>query len=257
MKKLSTFISGVITGALVFGGTAAYAAGVIAEKSQNRFIVNGEEVSMNAYKIDGSNYFKLTELGEVLDFEVYWDNTNKQVVINTDGASDNAIPVSGSVITCTDGYEYEIKDTSKYDHSMFAEGPLGPLPEPLCSWDEMPDAETPSAEARHFTVQDKEYMFVRNITESKRMLYTLYNAIGNNEETWKDGKLVPFPSGKPKVSVSLKITDEASSQSFWPWRASEVENLFNSCPPGHYEMEAWDVYINGNFVYTEYKIAVH
>jgi len=51
MKKLSSFIAGVLTGALVFGGTAAYAAGVIAEKSQNRFIVNGEEMALDAYMI--------------------------------------------------------------------------------------------------------------------------------------------------------------------------------------------------------------
>lgn len=263
MKKLSSFIAGVLTGALVFGGTAAYAAGVIAEKSQNRFIVNGEEMALDAYMIEGHNYFMLRDLGKLLDFGVAWDAENKCVVIDTSVSELQDIPKfasgnpkAGDIIACSDGYKYEIKDVSKYDNNMFAEGPLGPLPEPTCNWDLMPKAVIPAEEARHFTVQDKEYMFVRNITETKRMLYTLYNAIGENEETWKNGKPVLFASGKPKVTVSLTVTDETYSQSFWPWRSSEIVNLFNSCPPGHYETEAWDVYIDGKFVYTEYKIAV-
>ena len=88
-------------------------------------------------------------------------------------------------------------------------------------------------------------------------IHTLYDAIENNPETWKEGKPVAFPSGNPKVKVSLTITDETYSQSFWPFRANQITELFDSCPPGTYEMEAWDVFINGNFVYTEYKIAVH
>ena len=88
------------------------------------------------------------------------------------------------------------------------------------------------------------------------MLYTLYDAIENNPETWRNGKPVLHPSGNTKVSVDLSIEDGISAQSFWPWRADEITRLFDSCPPGHYWMEAWDVYINGIFQHTEYKIAV-
>ena len=259
----SGFVSGILVSAMVLSGGIAYAAGITAERSTNPIIVNGEQVELTAYMIEGNNYFKLRDLGKALGFGVAWDANRKSVIIDTSVSelkdipkSETGNPKAGEIITCSDGYKYEIKDVSKYDNSMFAEGPLGPLPEPTCNWDLMPKAEIPAEEARHFTVGNKEYMFVRNIKESKRMLYTLYNAIGANDETWRDGKPVLFPSGNPKVTVSLKVSDESFANSFWPWRSSEIENLFNSCPPGHYEMEAWDVYIDGSFVYTEYKVAV-
>ena len=44
--------------------------------------------------------------------------------------------------------------------------------------------------------------------------------------------------------------------SFWPWRSEQITELFNSCPPGEYSMEAWDVYCDGAFRYTEYYIHV-
>ena len=89
---------------------------------------------------------------------------------------------------------------------------------------------------------------------SRRMLYTLYNAIGANAETWQNGKPVLHPSGSPKVRIQLSIPDDLDAQSFWPWRESEIVNLFNSCPPGAYYMESWDVYKNGVFQRTEYLI---
>ena len=48
------------------------------------------------------------------------------------------------------------------------------------------------------------------------MIYTLYNAIGNQPKSWKNGK----PLGK----VILTIPDEYEpyTGNFWPWRASEV-----------------------------------
>ena len=55
----SGFVAGVISCAMVMSGAFAYAAGITAEASRNRFIVNGEEVAVQAYKIDGYNYFKL------------------------------------------------------------------------------------------------------------------------------------------------------------------------------------------------------
>ncbi len=120
----------------------------------------------------------------------------------------------------------------------------------------MPKAALPEAEARHYSIGSKQYMFVRNLTETKRMLFTLYEAIEANDETWQNGAPVLFYSGKAKVTVALKIDDDAYAQSFWPWRASEITKIFGSCPPGHYEMEAWDVYIDGVFQHTEYRMAV-
>ena len=54
MKRVGTFITGLLVGATLFGGTAAYAAGVMAEQSMNRFLVDGQEVQLNAYAINGA-----------------------------------------------------------------------------------------------------------------------------------------------------------------------------------------------------------
>lgn len=44
---------------------------------------DGVEVSLTAYNINGNNYFKLRDLGQVFNFEVSWDGANNTVVIDT------------------------------------------------------------------------------------------------------------------------------------------------------------------------------
>ena len=70
MKRVGTFITVLLVGATLFGGTAAYAAGIMAEQSTNRFFVDGHEVSLNAYAINGSNYLRLRDIGEAVGFNV-------------------------------------------------------------------------------------------------------------------------------------------------------------------------------------------
>lgn len=176
------------------------------------------------------------------------------IALPTDGSQ--YIPAVGDVIRCDDGTDYTITDVSRYDANMFASGPLGPLPEPTCDWSLMPQVTLPEVEARHITANGKEYLFLRNVFETRRMLYTLYNAIGANPETWQNGAPVLFPSGNPKVRINLTIDPALTAQSFWPWRADQITGLFDSCPPGTYSMEAWDVFCNGIYQYTEYKIHV-
>lgn len=42
-------------------------------RSNNSIYLNGKKQDLAVYKIDGSNYFKLRDLGEMLDFYVGWD----------------------------------------------------------------------------------------------------------------------------------------------------------------------------------------
>ena len=46
----------------------------MAERSQHRILVDGTEVQMEAYTINGNNYVKLADVGEAMDFNVYWDD---------------------------------------------------------------------------------------------------------------------------------------------------------------------------------------
>lgn len=165
-------------------------------------------------------------------------------------------PQVGDQIICSDGYAYEITDVSKYQNSMFAAEATDALPIPTCDWSLLDQPQLPQPEANHFTSGGKQYMFVRNLYETRRMQYTLYNAIGDNPQTWKNGKPVTRANGDPLVTVNLSIPKDESANSFWPWRSSQIVDLFNSCPPGEYSFEAWDVYCDGAFRYTEYYVSV-
>ena len=274
--KHANFITGFVVGALVFSGTTAYAAGIMAERSTNRIFVDGKEVQIEAYAIHDNNFMQLRDVGKAVGFNVYWSAADgsvqietgkpytggaptqtsaaKTVTLPTDGSQ--YVPQAGDVIRCDDGTDYTITDVSRWDSNAFSSAPLGELPTATCDWSKLPQPEMPQAEARHFTSGGQDYLFQRNLYETRRMLYTLYNAIGDNPETWQNGQPVKFPSGNDKVKINLTIPADVTPQSFWPWRSEQITELFNSCPPGTYSLEAWDVYKNGVFQYTEYSIYV-
>ena len=64
-----------LLGAVLFGGGTAYAAGVFAEPSRNLVYVNGKQVQLEAYLINGANYVKLRDVGQAVGFNVYWDGS--------------------------------------------------------------------------------------------------------------------------------------------------------------------------------------
>lgn len=70
--KHGNFIIGFLCGALLFGGTTACAAGIIAERSSHPIYVDGESVQMEAYTINGNNYVKLRDIGQAVGFNVFW-----------------------------------------------------------------------------------------------------------------------------------------------------------------------------------------
>ena len=112
----------------------------------------------------------------------------------------------------------------------------------------------PEAEARRFNDPDGDYLFVRNLYELHRMLYTLYNAMGTNTKTWANGEAVLRSDGTPWVHIHLAMPEGRSVMGFWPWRTERVTDLFESCPAGDYYLDCWDVYRNGVFQRTEYQI---
>ncbi len=58
--KRGSFAAGFLTCLLLAGvTTTAYAAGIMAERSTHRVFVDGREVQMEAYVINGNNYVKL------------------------------------------------------------------------------------------------------------------------------------------------------------------------------------------------------
>lgn len=82
--KHANFLTGLVVGALVFGGTSAYAAGILAERSTNRIFVDGQEVQIEAYAIHDNNFMQLRDIGKAVGFNVYWNAEDGSVQIETD-----------------------------------------------------------------------------------------------------------------------------------------------------------------------------
>ena len=76
-KRFITFLSGMVVGAVMFGGSVAYASGILADLSNNQIFVDGTLTPMEAYVINGHNYVKLRDIGQAVGFNVFWDDTAK------------------------------------------------------------------------------------------------------------------------------------------------------------------------------------
>lgn len=72
--KMTQFVLGILTGATLFGGATAVAAGIVAEPSWSPIYVDGRQVQMTAYNIGGNNYVKLRDIGKEVGFNVYYQN---------------------------------------------------------------------------------------------------------------------------------------------------------------------------------------
>lgn len=83
-EKRSAFLAGFLCGAVLFGATGAYAAGVLAEPSTQKVVVNGKNTAVQGYNIGGSNYFQLRDLGKALDVAVNFDEGKNQIRIQSD-----------------------------------------------------------------------------------------------------------------------------------------------------------------------------
>ena len=82
-KQIFTMLTGLLIGAVLTGGSAAVAAGIMAERSTHRVLVDGQKVQMEAYVINGNNYVKLRDMGKAIGFEVYWDSVNGCVQVES------------------------------------------------------------------------------------------------------------------------------------------------------------------------------
>lgn len=83
-KRFISFLSGMVVGAVMFGGSVAYASGILADLSNNQIFVDGTLTPMEAYVINGHNYVKLRDIGQAVGFNVFWDDTAKCVQVESD-----------------------------------------------------------------------------------------------------------------------------------------------------------------------------
>ena len=97
--KRGSFAAGFLTCLLLAGvTTTAYAAGIVAERSHHRIVVDGKEAQMEAYVINGSNYVRLRDIGKAVGFEVYWDSENGCVQVESGKPYTGEEPAKAEVI---------------------------------------------------------------------------------------------------------------------------------------------------------------
>lgn len=69
----------------VAGGELELGDGTVQQATLNtsKIYLNGEEIQLTAYTINGYNYFKLRDLGKAIDFGVGWDGTLNTISIDS------------------------------------------------------------------------------------------------------------------------------------------------------------------------------
>lgn len=73
-NRCFTFVAGMLMGAVLFSGGVAHAADIFykAIPSTNPVYLDGQRVELAAFAINGNNYVKLRDVGELMGFNVYW-----------------------------------------------------------------------------------------------------------------------------------------------------------------------------------------
>lgn len=270
MKKRD-FMAGMLCGALLLSGAvtgAAAVAALTATPSTQTFYVDGERVALEAYAIGGNNYVKLRDVGEAVDFGVTYSASDNSVRIDSaapytpeaapaatsapapkDGVltipqSDEPFrPLAGDVVQLDDGTSFTVTEPKKEEP---------PLPEPTCDWSQFPVLELPKVRSIFW---EDGTATIMNLHETRRMQYTIYNAIPNCPELWENGNLKLDSKGKPILRLTLGITETKGVQPFWPWRDNQLTQVFYSAPAARFAVEAWDTYnANGKYLYTCYYV---
>ena len=86
-KNITAMVTGMVIGAAL---ASEAAAGIVAEPTWQKIYVDGRQVSMTAYNIAGNNYVRLRDIGQQVDFNVYWSDG---VQIDTDAPYTGIAPV--------------------------------------------------------------------------------------------------------------------------------------------------------------------
>ena len=248
-RLIPAVLAGVLMGTALAGPASAAAAVLTATPSTQTFYVDGEQVALEAYVINGRNYVQLRDVGRAAGFAVAYDHTTNSVLVDTSSpyteettasAPSGVIAVpqtdeplrfqEGDKVLCDDGTAYEITDLRLWEE-----------PEPLPAYDQtrFPELELPKAEVRRFQSEHGDNLHIRNLYETRRMEYTLYNAAAGRTEP---------------LNLRLGISAQNAVQMFWPWQEDQLTQVFRSAPGARFEVEAWDVYHDGKYLYTEYNI---
>ena len=83
MKKILYLLIGLALGFALSSPAAQAVEGILAQRCTSPILLNGAPVEIEAYTINGHNYFKLRDIGKAVGFNVYWIAEDRTVQIET------------------------------------------------------------------------------------------------------------------------------------------------------------------------------
>ena len=83
MKKILYLLIGLALGFALSSPAAQAIEGILAQRCTSPILLNGAPVEIEAYNINGHNYFKLRDIGKAVGFNVYWIAEDRTVRIET------------------------------------------------------------------------------------------------------------------------------------------------------------------------------
>ena len=83
IKNTGLVLCGLVLGLSLSAPAAQAVESLKATLSTNRILVDGQEVHLTAYNINGNNYVMLRDVGKTVGFEVYWDGDAKCVQVES------------------------------------------------------------------------------------------------------------------------------------------------------------------------------
>lgn len=83
IKNTGLVLCGLVLGLSLSAPAAQAVESLKATLSTNRILVDGQEVHLTAYNINGNNYIMLRDIGRAVGFNVYWDSDAKCVQVES------------------------------------------------------------------------------------------------------------------------------------------------------------------------------
>lgn len=96
LKNTGLVLCGLALGLSLSAPVAQAVESLKATLSTNRVLVDGQEVRLTAYNINGNNYVMLRDIGRAVGFNIYWDSDSKCVQVESDKPYTGEAPVKST-----------------------------------------------------------------------------------------------------------------------------------------------------------------
>ena len=97
-KNTGLVLCGLVLGLSLSAPAAQAVESLKATLSTNRILVDGQEVRLTAYNINGNNYVMLRDIGRAVGFNIYWDSDSKCVQVESDKPYTGEAPVKSTIL---------------------------------------------------------------------------------------------------------------------------------------------------------------